>query len=132
VILKYHVHKLLQIKPLQKAIDGRLAIDAALASGGPGKGNAPGLALSYDNLFGSNLNTAAVGKYQYCLRVLFMGVKPINKVGVDCQIADQWMALGERPGPFVHFFGPSGGEDLAVGAGFKRLGAGGINCAGGM
>ena len=24
-----------------------------------------------------------------------MGVELINKVGVDCQIADQWMALGE-------------------------------------
>jgi hypothetical protein len=99
----------------------------------PGKGNAPGLALSRDNLFGSNLNTAAVGKYQYCLRVLFMGVEPINKVGVDCQIGDQWMALGEGQDFLFTLLADQAVKIFkAVGAGFRRLGAGGINCAGGM
>ena len=111
MISESRIHKLPEIKILQNTLFGRLAVDAALASGGPGKGNAPGLALSRDNLFGSNLNTAAVGKYQYCLRVLFMGVEPINKVGVDCQIGDQWMALGEGQ-DFLYFVSRSGGEDL--------------------
>jgi hypothetical protein len=41
-----------------------------------------------------------------------MGVEPINKVGVDYQIADEWMALGEGQDFLFTLLARSGGEDL--------------------
>jgi hypothetical protein len=62
-----------------------------------------------------------------------MGVEPINKVGADCQIAAEWMALGEGQDFLFNLLADQAVKIFkAVGASFKRLGAGGINCGGGV
>ena len=60
-----------------------------------------------------------------------MGVEPINKVGVDCQIADEWIALGEGQDFLFTLLADQAAKIFkGVGAAFKRLGGGAINCGG--
>ena len=55
----------------------------------------------------------------------------VNEVGVDGQIADERMGIGEAENLLFALFADQSSEIFkAVGAAFERLGAGGINCAG--
>jgi hypothetical protein len=60
---------------------------------------------------------------------MFMGgVESINKVGVDCQIADKWMAVGECKDFLFALLADQAAKIFeAVGAGFERLGAGAVD-----
>ena len=59
-----------------------------------------------------------------------MGVELVNKVGVDRQIADKGMVVGEGE-DFLFTLLTDQTADIfkAVGAGFERLGTGGVDCA---
>jgi len=57
-----------------------------------------------------------------------MGVEPINKVGVDCQIADERMVLGEGQDFLFTLLADQAAKIFkAVGAGLERLGAGTVD-----
>ena len=59
-----------------------------------------------------------------------MAVEPINKVGIDCQIADERMALGKGQDFLFTLLADQATKIFkAVGAGFKRLGAGAVDCS---
>ena len=59
-----------------------------------------------------------------------MSVELINKVEVDCQIADERMALGEgEEFLFTLLADQTPNIFKAVGARFERLGTGGVDCA---
>ena len=55
-------------------------------------------------------------------------MEPINKVGVDSQIADERMAVGEGKDFLFALLADQAAKIFeAVGAGFKRLGAGAVD-----
>jgi hypothetical protein len=59
-----------------------------------------------------------------------MSVALINKVGVDCQIADERMAVGEGKSFLFTLLADQATKIFkAVGASFERLRAGGIDCS---
>ena len=59
-----------------------------------------------------------------------MRVELINKIRVDGQIADEWMVVSEGEDFLLGLLANQPSKIFkSVGAGFKRLGAGGIDCA---
>ena len=58
-----------------------------------------------------------------------MGVELINKVGIDCQIADERMAFSEGQNFLFTVLADQAAKIFkAVGTGFKRPGAGTVDC----
>jgi hypothetical protein len=61
---------------------------------------------------------------------MFIGVELVNKVGVDCQIADKGMALGESKDFLFRLLAEQTPDIFkAVGTRSERLGTGGVDGA---
>ena len=57
-----------------------------------------------------------------CLRVLFMRLELVDKVGVDAQIADEWMVVGESEDFLLSLLAEQAPKIFkSVGASFERL-----------
>ena len=57
-----------------------------------------------------------------CLRMLFMRVELVNKVGVDAQISDEWMVVGEGEDFLLTLLAEQPTKIFKlVGASFERL-----------